>query len=302
MNETTQSTETQEVAVPFEVPEGYRLMTDAEAELMASQIVESRQEQWEVQEIVDNAVIAGEFNALMRNELYYEFKQGSKQVRGLTAKMIGHLATAQGISEVIEQRQVSGDAEDAEKYEFEVVVEMSDPRNPQRMLYRTGYAEEPKEAYGKYDKFAKAKAHTKAYRNACLKFLPQDLIMATTFKLANLVPADWTPKPQPKALPAANGNRQNTETLNAMNAMNACFDTFNKKEQTLLDLGVSKSDFWEALKGVLGVQSREDMTVEQWNDVTRDLNTVDFGGIVRDVLVKCDVNLVDLEPEPDRNE
>ena len=207
----TQTTELQEVQVPFEVPEGFRLMTDEEAELMASQIVESRQEQWEIQEIVDSAVVAGEMNALMRSELYYEYTQGGKTVRGLTAKMIGHLATAQGISEVIELRKSSGDAEDADKYEFEVVVEMPDPHNPQRMLYRTGYAEEPKIAYGKYDKFARAKTHTKAYRNACLKFLPQDLIMATTFKLANLVPADWTPKPQPKALPPAPQNGTQTD-------------------------------------------------------------------------------------------
>ena len=286
----TQMTELQQAEVPFDIPEGYRLMTDEEAELMAAHIVESRQEQWEIQEIVDSAVVAGEMNALMRSELYYEYTQGSKTVRGLTAKMIGHLATAQGISEVIELRKSSGDAEDAENYEFEVVVEMPDPHNPQRMLYRTGYAEEPKIAYGKYDKFARAKAHTKAFRNACLKFLPQDLIMATTFKLANLVPADWTPKPQQKALPPA----QNTA------AMEACFAAFGKQEQDLLDFGVNKNRFWETLKIVLGVESRNDMTEQQWKDVTRDLNTVDFGDIVRDVLVKCGVNLADLQGEPER--
>ena len=279
-----------QIEVPFDVPEGYRLMTDAEADLMAAHIVESRQEQWEIQEIVDSAVVAGEMNALMRSELYYEYTQGGKTVRGLTAKMIGHLATAQGISEVIEFRKSSGDAEAADKYEFEVVVEMPDPHNPQRMLYRTGYAEEPKEAYGKYDKFAKAKAHTKAYRNACLKFLPQDLIMATTFKLANLVPADWRPKPQRAALPAP----ENTE------AMNTCFAAFGKQEQELLSFGVNKKKFWETLKIVLGVESRNDMTEQQWKDVARDLNTLDFGEIVRDVLVKCGVNLVDLEGEPER--
>ena len=285
----TQTPEAQ-IAVPFDVPEGYRLMTDAEADVMAMQLVESRQEQWEIQEIVDSAVVAGEMNALMRSELYYEYTQGDKMVRGLTAKMIGHLATAQGISEMIELRKSSGDAEDADKYEFEVVVEMPDPHNPQRMLYRTGYAEEPKVAYGKYDKFARAKAHTKAYRNACLKFLPQDLIMATTFKLAKLVPVDWTPRQV--ALPAP----QNTE------AMEACFDAFGEQAQSLAFLGVNKKKFWETLKAVLGVNSRDDMTEQQWNDVMRDLNTLGYGEIVRDVLVKCGVDLADLESDPDRNE
>ena len=133
---------------------------------------------------------------------------------------------------------------------------------------------------------------SKAYRNACLKFLPQDLIMATTFKLANLVPTDWTPKPQRAALPAP----QNTE------AMEACFAAFGKQEQELLSFGVNKKRFWETLKIVLNVESRDDMTEQQWKDVTRDLNAMGFGESVRDVLVKCGVNPVDLEGEPDRNE
>ena len=300
-NETqTQSTELQEVQVPFEVPEGFRLMTDEEAELMASQIVESRQEKWEIQDIVDSAIAAGKMNAMMRSELYYEFKKGGKMIRGLTSVMIAHLATAQGISEVYDAREFSGDDPEATHYEFTVVVEMPDPRNPDRMIYRSGFAEEPKMLKGDYDKFAKRKAYTKAFRNACLKFLPQDLIMATTFKLANLVPADWTPKPQQKALPPAqNGTQTDAATANAMQA---CFDAFNEKEQDLLDLGVSKVAFWDALKGVLGVKSREDMTEQQWKDVNTSLKTIGFGEIVRDVLVKCGVNLASLEPEPDRNE
>ena len=287
----TQATETQEVQVPFEVPEGFRLMTDEEAELMASQIVESRQEKWEIQEIVDSAIAAGKMNAMMRSELYYEFKKGGKIIRGLTSVMIAHLATAQGISEVYDAREFSGDDPEATHYEFTVVVEMPDPRNPDRMMYRSGFAEEPKMLNGDYDKFAKRKAYTKAFRNACLKFLPQDLIMATTFKLANLVPADWTPKPQRAALPVS---PQNTE------AMEACFAAFGKQEQDLLDFGVNKKKFWETLKIVLNVDSRDDMTEQQWKDVTRDLNTLGYGESVRDVLGKCGVNLADLEGEPER--
>ena len=67
--------------------------------------------------------------------------------------MIGDLATANGISEVIEAREY---VEHDDKHEFTVVVEMPDPMRPDRMINRSGFAEEPKEAYGKYDKFAKA--------------------------------------------------------------------------------------------------------------------------------------------------
>ena len=103
------------------------------------------------------------------------------------------------------------------------------------------------------------------------------------------MPTDWTPR---QALPAP----QNTE------AMEDCFDAFGKQEESLVFLGVNKKRFWETLKGVLGVNSRDDMTEQQWKDVARDLNTLGYGEIVRDVLVKCGVNLADLEGEPDRDE
>ena len=279
----TQTTEAQAVEVPFEVPEGYRLLTDAEAEMFASQLVEDRREKWEVQEIVDDAVASSEMNALMRSELYYEFKQGKNIIRGLTAKMIGHLATASGISEVIDKQKYSGDAEEAEKYEFEVVVEMPDPHNPQRMLYRWGSAEQPKFLNGKYDKFAKAKAHTKAFRNACLKFLPQDLIMATTFKLANLVPADWTPKPQQKALPAA---QNGTQTDAQLRDEKAAFATYNDRAEQLEKLGITKEIFWAGVKTHFKVKSRTDMTAAQYQELREALNVKDFANWIQDLAPK----------------
>ena len=292
----TQTTEAQAVEVPFEVPEGYKLLTDEEAEMLATQLVEDRREKWEIQEIVDSAVAAGELNELMRNEFLWEYQQGGRTIRGLTAAMLSHLATAQGITEEVDRRVYDGEGD---THEFEVVVSIADPRHPDGKLYRSGFSEEPKVVNGKRDKFGKIKAYTKAFSRACKKLLPQDLMIAAIYKLANMVPADWAPKPQQKALPPApqNGTQQDAATEKAMNA---CFDTFKEKEQDLADLGVNKADFWEALKGVLGVKSREDMTEKQWNSVNESLNTLDFGEIVRDVLVKCGVNLADLET-PDRD-
>ena len=284
-------TEAQEVEVPFDVPEGLRELSDAEMDQLAAHLVESRQEKWEVQEIVDNAVAAGEVNALMRNEFLWEFQQNGRTLRGLTAAMIAHLATAEGITEEVDRRVYDGDGD---YHEFEVVVSIADPRHPDGKLYRSGFSEEPKIVNGRYDKFGKIKAYTKAFSRACKKLLPQDLMMAAVYKLARLVPVDWQPRQQPALPPASNGNGNQSDTA-TINAMQACFATFNEKEQVLLDLGVSKADFWDALKGILGVQSRDDMTEKQWNDVNESLKAVDFGTIARDVLVKCGVNLADLE-------
>ena len=258
--------------VPFEVPEGYRLLSDAEMEQVASQLVEDRRDKWEVQEIVDNAVVACEMNALLRNEFLYEFKQGGRDVRGLTASMITHLATAQGISEVTKERE---HIEDDEKHEFEVVVEMPDPLNPDRMLKRTGFCEEPKMAYGKYDKFAKAKAHTKAFRNACMKLLPQDLIIATIYKLAKLVPADWTPRqslqqPQQRALPAPKQN--GTPAVDAREkARAAAFAKYKERKTDLEALGITEDIFKKGVYAHYKVKSSEDMTERQCRDLLKSL-------------------------------
>ena len=297
----TQATETAElVDVPFSVPDGWRLISDAEAEALARQLVEDHREKFEIQEIVDAAVEAGERNAMMRNEFYYEFKQGKGIVRGLSATMIIHLATARGISEEIEYRNYDGEGD---THEFEVVASMRDPLNPDDKLYRSGFAEQPKKLNGTPDKFAKQKAHTKAFRNACLKLLPQDLIIAAIYKLAKLVPADWQPPTrQQKALPAPKQNGTPQEPTATEKAMRACFDAFGEAEADLLEIGVAKKDFWDTLGKVLDVKDRDDMTEQQWNDVTKSLKTVDYGEIVRDVLVKCGVNLADLETPPDPNE
>ena len=275
----TQTTETTElVEVPFEVPEGWRLVSDEESEALARQIVEDHRENWEVQEIIDSAIAAGEMNELLRNEFYYEYTQGGRKVRGLTAKMIAHLATARSITEEIGLRKY---VETDDAHEFEVVVSIPDAFHPDGKLYRSGFAEEPKVLGGKPDKFAKIKAYTKAFRRACEKLLPQDLLMAATYKLAKLVPADWQPPArQPKALPAP------VEQTPIEKAMKACFAIFGEKEADLAKRGIGKKDFWDALGKILGVKSRDDMTLEQWNLVQSALNEKDYGQIVKDVIAK----------------
>lgn len=253
--------------VPFEVPEGFRIVSDAEAEALARQIVEDHREKWEVQEIVDSAVEAGELNALMRNEFYWEYKQGGRTIRGLTAAMISHLATARGISEEIEHRQ---HIETDDTHAFEVVVSMRDPLNPDDKLYRSGFAEEPKKLNGKPDKFAKQKAYTKAFRNACLKLLPQDLVIAAIYKLAKLVPVDWQPPRQ--ALPSPkNGQPALTEREKARLA---AFAKYKTRKADLEVLGITEDVFKAGVYDHYGVKSSDEMTQDQCSDleVSLDMN------------------------------
>ena len=306
-NPEVQDTEAQEVEVPFEVPDGFRLLSDDELEQLANEVAKSHKEGWEVQELVDNAVAAGEMNELMRNELLWEFQQNGRMLRGLTAAMIAHLAKVEGISEEIDYRVYDGEGD---YHEFEVVVSIADDRHPDGKSFRSGFSEEPKMVNGRYDKFGKIKAYTKAFTRACKKLLPQDLMMAAVFKLARLVPADWQPRqalpqqPQPRALPPAqrNGNGAAQETAEAK-AMKACFDAFDKKEADIAEKGVSKADFWATLKGVMGVKSREDMTIKQWNEVKAALTRKGYGRIVNDIIKKVNPPKSDgdaTEPEAEK--
>ena len=270
-NEVTEQ-DVADVDVPFEIPEGYRLMSDDEATELAKSLVKDHRKQWEIQEIVDNAIAAGQMNDMMRSEFLYEYDQGNRTVRGLSAKMIIHLATARGASEVIDKSTYTETEGDDGKYEFDVVVEMPDPFNPKRMLTRRGFAEASKIAFGKPDPFAKQKAHTKAFRNACLKLLPQDLIIATIYKLAKLVPADWQPQSTPK--------ESDTDK-----AMKRCFATYGKHEKDILENhSVSRQVFGDAIRVHYDVGSRKDLTAEQWDEIRKSLETEGYGDVVKSII------------------
>ena len=260
--------------VPFEIPEGYRLMSDEEAEALANSLIEDQREKWEIQEIVDNAVAAGQMNDMMRNEFLYEFKQGNRVVRGLSASMISHLAAAQSISEVTDER-VHKETEGEEGiHDFEIVVEMPDPHSPGRMLKRTGFCEEPKYAFNRYDKFAKQKAYTKAFRNACMKLLPQDLITSTIYRLAKLVPVDW----QPKAQAAPKQSAVNK-------AMRRCFAVYGKHAEDISEKhSVSREAFGDAIREHYKVKSRKELTAVQWNEIRESLETEGYGDVVKSII------------------
>ena len=66
--------------------------------------------------------------------------------------------------------------------------------------------------------------------------------------------------------------------------MKACFDAFGDKEADLLEKGVAKKDFWDALGKVLSVKSRDDMSIVQWNQVRADLEANPYGKIVQQVI------------------
>ncbi len=163
--------------------DAFRKFTDKEATTVA-QHVSTTHRPLNIQEIVDYIAEAVTSNQFPLKEFMHEFNQDGRTVRRLTTKMIEQLAIAQGISEV------SADyTESEELYQFTVVVEFPHPISG-NMIRRAGFAEEPKTLNGHYDKFARQKAYTEAFCNACTTLLPLDIMVQATAKLAKLVPTD----------------------------------------------------------------------------------------------------------------
>ena len=88
------------------------------------------------------------------------------------------------------------------------------------------------------------------------------------------MPADWTPKPQPKALPPAAQN--GTQTDAQLRAEKAAFATYNDRAEQLDALGITKEIFWEGVKTHFKVKSRTDMTAAQYQELREALNVKDF--------------------------
>ena len=272
---------------------------------------------WEVEGFVNEAEAKGIIKAFV-----YSFKQGGREVTGLTARAIEEIcllnkprvsiisskveeigdrifayATAQVVYFTPATKQTLPDGTVIETEAYEEKVNADGVRSEPIYL-----------SNGNRDPHVEMKALTKAERAARRQLISQAaLIQAKEYLLkkqggkpVNLPQGVIPPK-------TANGNRQRSAKAQAKkqpptyNAMQACFKAFGEQKQALADLGVSPDNFWDALGKVMDTASRDDMTETQWNAVTESLNTIDFGEIVRDVLVKCGVKLADLE-EPDRNE
>ena len=275
-------------------------------------------EEWEVEDFVADAEAMGIINAFV-----YKFKQGGRDVTGLTARAIEEICLLNKPRVSISESQIHDEGDTvlatATAMAKFVVPPTKETRPDGTIIETEGYEEvvtapgarrEPKMIGNRPDPHVEQKALTKACRAARRQLISQAALIQAKEKLLKRQEGGKPVNLPQGVIPPnnANGNQQPPAKAGpkkqnpTYEAMQACFKAFGKQKQKLADLGINPDDFWDALGKVLGVESRDDMTEQQWKDVTRDLQTVDFGKIVRDVLVKCGVNLADLESAPDPNE
>ena len=152
---------------------------------------EKQQEQWQVQELVDDAVGSNQITKEMINEYVYSFKQGGRDIEDLTASAYHIIALEQGINttEIIREDRTDGVL-------YTVTVEKDGQE-------RYGVAYQPF-IFGKsFDNFCFQKALTKATRNAIKQFVNATQRFDVIAKLKALPmtagkPQQAIEKPQPE--------------------------------------------------------------------------------------------------------
>ncbi len=210
-------------------------------------------EAWEVVETIDDLVASGQSNEFMKNQFYFEFKQGDRIVRGLTVAAYAHLALVENVS--IEDLEVVGLKTGYEANAIAVKLDTGQRAH--------GTAFQPyMDSYGKLDVFAKQKAISKACRNARKQLLPYQLVVEAISNLAGL----------PNALPPAPTKDANGKTLKERK-QGEMFAVFAEREKELADMGIDKFTFWAAVKVRSGILSRAEMTEVQMVSVIESLRT-----------------------------
>ena len=231
-------------------------------------------EEYQVSDLVDDATSMDGFNEYMRNKYVYEYKQGNRVIRGLTAKSYIQMGLERGLStlEIIEDEK-----KDGVKYTVCVGrVEKDVPK--ENWETKWGVAYQPyKDSNGKVDFFAFQKALTKATRNAIAQF-----IKATDQEeaIAIFMSIDFS-QSLPQGAPQA--ELPDAERENARKAM---FATFGEKKTELEKLGITEEIFREAMLKEYGVESRGDLTTAQYKNCKAALEIKGFAKWIQNAAPK----------------
>lgn len=240
-------------------------------------------EKWEVTELVDDAVATDQWHPAMISEYVYEFKQGNRIIRDLTAASYHQIAINKSITtkEVIREM-----LNDGVLYTVTVV----DPEGQERV----GVSHEPFILNGKPDKFCFQKALTKATRNAIKQLVTATERIATIESLKSLrnvkqgkpdalppvkevsdeVPIPKETKPVTEKVVIIDGDQQPyiTDRVKIEGEgdilRKRCFALYGEHKEVLetaahLEKGV---EFWQAVRNRFGVKSRSTMTLANWRE------------------------------------
>ena len=258
---------------------------------------------WEVQELVDEAVAMDIVDAYV-----YSYKQGGKEVTGLTARAIEHICLENNPKISISEYSIK---DTGESYFAEATAKMifryptvTETKPDGTVVVTEGYEEVvtapgvfdgPKVAFGRPDPFASTKALVKACRNARRQLISQAKQLKAKEDLLKMQGGKAVPVTQPvneqrrqqQAPPQSDPDAVST-------ARKAMFAKYNDVKPRLEALGIDDETFKQGMYKNYDVESRNDMTEGQYRNAYAALNMDPFAKWILALAPKAEA-----EPEPE---
>ena len=213
--------------------------------------------EYEVLDEVDDRAIVEMMTGQAIEDYVYSFKQGGRKVEGLTLAGINEAANRRGGIQI--------DSVDYEEREHSWLA-MAKATDTVTGSSRYGAYEQAKAIGNRSDPHAFTKAIHKAQRNAIKQLLPVHVIKEVLNYYLNRQSAPAKPETESNSPPQQD---------KISGAQKAAFALSAKLEGRLEKRGIARSDFWSYVRRRYAVESRNDMTEQQWTQLSAELKAAE---------------------------
>lgn len=213
--------------------------------------------EYEVLDEVDDRAIVEMMTGQAIEDYVYSFKQGGRKVEGLTLAGINEAANRRGGIQI--------DSVDYEEREHSWLA-MAKATDTVTGSSRYGAYEQAKAIGNRSDPHAFTKAIHKAQRNAIKQLLPVHVIKEVLNYYLNRQSAPAKPETELNTSPQQD---------KISGAQKAAFALSAKLEGRLKKRGIARSDFWSYVRRRYAVESRNDMTEQQWTQLSAELKAAE---------------------------
>ena len=213
--------------------------------------------EYEVLDQVDDRAIVDMMTGQAIEDYVYSFKQGGRTVEGLTLAGINEAANRRG------GIQIDSVEYEEREHSWLAIAKATDTVTGSS---RYGAYEQAKATGNRSDPHAFTKAIHKAQRNAIKQLLPVHVIKEVLNFYLNRHSAPAPPQLESDALPQQD---------KISGAQKAAFAISAKLEGRLKKQGIARSDFWSYVRRRYAVESRNDMTEQQWTQLSAELKAAE---------------------------
>ena len=213
--------------------------------------------EYEVLDEVDDRAIVEMMTGQAIEDYVYSFKQGGRTVEGLTLAGINEAANRRG------GIQIDSVEYEEREHSWLAIAKATDTVTGSS---RYGAYEQTKAMGNRSDPHAFTKAIHKAQRNAIKQLLPVHVIRDVL---------NYYLKRQAAPAESKTGSDAAPQQDKISNAQKTAFALSTKLGKRLEKQGIARDDFWSYVRRRYGVESRNDMTENQWTELSAELKAAE---------------------------